>query len=114
MSDIQNLEQEIKIAEDLVKRRQMALRLGEIHEFRVLFRDGYFTTEAARLVQMSTDPRVSKEIQESCLEEARATGFMKRYLSDMVQLGYVAERNLPEQRAVLEELRAAENDEQGE
>jgi hypothetical protein len=105
MSDIQDLEREIAAAEDLVARREMAQRLSENHEFRKLFMDSYFTVEAARLVQMSTDPRVNKEIQASCLQEAQATGFMKRYLSDSIQMGYRAMLELPAKQAALEELR---------
>ena len=106
MEDIQQLEYQIKASEDLLARREMALKLEQNHEFRKLFIEGWFLTEAARLVQMSTDPRVDASIQSSCLEEARATGFARRYLSDSIQMGYKALTDLPQMRATLDELRA--------
>jgi hypothetical protein len=106
MSDIAKLEHEIALKKDLVERRDRALKLSENFEFRKLFIEGYFKEDAARLVQMSTDPRLASDIRESCLEEARATGFMRRYLSDMVQMGHVAARELPDMYETLAELRA--------
>jgi hypothetical protein len=108
MSDIQDLEQGIEDAKEVVNRRQMALKLFENYEFRKLFIEGYFLEDAARLVQMSTDPRVKPENQQACLEEARATGYMRRFLSDCVQFGAVFERDLPQMHATLAELRAEE------
>jgi hypothetical protein len=108
MSDIQDLEQGIKDAEHLIERRKMAIKLYDSREFRVLFVEGYFTEEAARLVQLSADPAMDPGQRGDALSMAQATGHTKRYLSMMVQMGAVAERELPEMRAALEELRAAE------
>lgn len=109
MSDIQDLEQGISDAENLLERRQMAMRLANNRDFRILFIDGYFLQDAARLAQMSTDPRIDPKIQASALDEARATGFMRRFLSDCIQMGAVAERELPDMHATLEELRGVED-----
>lgn len=108
MSDIQALEQNIKDAEELSSRRQMALKLSENHEFRKLFIDGFFLLEAARLVQMSSDPSVGVQERADALSMAQATGHMRRFLSMTVQMGAVAERELPDMRATLEEIRAEE------
>ena len=109
MSDIQDLEQGISDAENQLERRQMAMRLANNRDFRILFIDGYFLQDAARLAQMSTDPRIDPKIQASALDEARATGFMRRFLSDCIQMGAVAERELPDMHATLEELRGVED-----
>lgn len=111
MSDIQDLEQDIKDAEFLVERRQMAIKLYDNREFRVLFTEGYFTSEAARLVQLSADPALDPAQRGDALAMAQATGHMKRYLSMTVQMGAVAERELSEMRSTLEELRAVEDGE---
>lgn len=108
MSDIQDLEQGIKDAEELLERRTMALKLSANREFRKLFTDGYFLEEAARLVQLSADPALSLEQRADALAMAQATGHMKRYLSMCVQMGAVAERELPDMHDALAELRAVE------
>jgi hypothetical protein len=58
---------------------------------------------------MSTDPRISETIQKSCIEEARAAGFVKRYLSDIVTMGYKAQDDLIATNAELDELRVDVN-----
>lgn len=111
MSDIQALERDIKNNEALVEHRNLAIKLSENFEFRKLFHEEYFVSEAARLVQLASDPALTKEQQADALEMAKATGHTRRYLSMIVQMGYHAERELPDQRAALEELRAAESEE---
>lgn len=108
MSDIQDLEQGIADAKDLISRRDAALKLSENREFRSLFIDGYFKEEAARLVQLSSDPALNTDQRADALAMAQATGHMKRYLSMAVQMGAVAERELPDMEAELETLRALE------
>jgi len=108
MSELQDLEQGIKDAEDLVSRRNMAIKLAGNHEFKTLFLDHYFTTEAARLVQLSADPILDSNKRADALAMAQATGHMKRYLSMMVQMGAVADRELPDMHAALDELRSVE------
>jgi hypothetical protein len=112
MSDIQDLEQGIKDAEHLLERRQMALKLYDNREFRVLFVDGYFKDEAARLVQNSTEPKYDAQQRADSLAMAQATGHARRYLSMAVQMGAVAERELPQMHAMLEHLRALPEGEQ--
>lgn len=108
MSDILELEQGIENAKTLISRRQAAMKLAENPEFRDIFMKDYFETEAARLVQLSGDPALDNQQRADALAMAQATGHTKRYLSMMIQMGAVAERELPEMEATLEELRAYE------
>jgi len=108
MSDILSLEQGIKDAEELVVRRDMAMKLALNHEFRKLFMEDYFEKEAARLVQLSADPSLSADQRADALAMAQATGHTKRYLSMMIRMGSHVEDELPEMRSTLEEMRAAE------
>jgi len=109
MSDIQDIERDIRNAEDLLGYREMAIKLYDNREFRTLFVDGYFLTEAARLVQLSGDPRLDVNERLDTLHMAQATGHAKRYLSTMVQMGARAAEQLPQLRATLEELRAEDH-----
>lgn len=108
MSELKRLEQQRKDAEDLLQRRDAALRLADNRDFRKLFIDGYFQTEAARLVQMSSDPALTQEQRADALDMARATGHAKRYLSMMVQMANVAERDMEELDNQIEEARNEE------
>lgn len=108
MSEINDLSIDIVHAEELVARRKMALTLSENREFRKLFNEEYFHTEAARLVQLSSDPALTIDQRADALAMAQATGHTKRYLSMAIQMGAVAERELPEMRSALEELRGIE------
>jgi len=108
MSDIQDLEQGIKDAEELVARREMALRLSENRDFRKLILEDFMVTEAARLVQLSADPALDASQRADSLSMAQATGHLKRYLSMMIQMGYAAQRELPEMQATLDEMRGIE------
>ena len=110
MSDIHDLETGIQNAEELVARRNMAIRLSNNPDFRTVFHDDYFVTEAARLVQLSADPSMDPEQRADALAMAQATGHTKRYLSMMFQMGAVAERELPEMRATLDEMRSIETE----
>jgi hypothetical protein len=106
MSDIQELVRDIENAENLLERRNMAIKLSENREFRKLFMEDYFTTEAARMVQLSGDPSMDAQQRADALAMAQATGHTKRYLSMMIQMGAVAERELPDMHAALAELRS--------
>lgn len=108
LSDIQDLEQGIKDAEILINRRRMALKLSENLEFRKLILEDFCVTEAARLVQLSGDPILGDKERADSLAMAQASGHLKRYLSMMIQMGYHAERELPQLHAQLDEMRSVE------
>lgn len=109
MSTVAQLEQQREIAKELIERSDAALRLAENRDFRRLFLNEYFVTEAARLVQMSGDPTLTKQQQDDALEMAKATGHAKRYLSIIVQQAIVSEREMDELEENLVAARAEED-----
>ena len=109
MSDVTALEQQLKDSQDLVNRRQMALKLANNREFRKLILEDFCVTEAARLVQMSSDPAMDAQQRADALSMAQATGHVKRFLSMTVQMGAAAERNLAELEEALAEARAEDD-----
>lgn len=109
MSEVKRLEQQRAGAVELLERREMALRLAENRDFRKLFIEEYFVTEAARMVQMSSDPALTKEQQGDALEMARASGHTKRYLSMIIQMATVAERDMEELDETLRQAREEED-----
>jgi hypothetical protein len=108
MSEVAQLEQQMKNAKEIVARRDLALKLAGNREFRKLILEDFCVTEAARLVQMSSDPALSAEQRADALSMAQATGHLKRYLSMMVQMGNTAARDLISLEESLTEARAEE------
>lgn len=106
MSDVLNLENEINNYEQLRDQRQLAIKLSSNREFKKLFIEDYFVDEAARLVQLSSDPTLTLEQRADALAMAQATGHTRRYLSMVIQMGAVAERDLPAMYEELQVLRS--------
>ncbi|KAB2751792.1 hypothetical protein [Brucella anthropi] len=109
-SDIAELEQGMKDLQELVERKNLAESLSTNRAFKKLILEEYFVQEAARLVQMSGDIRLSELDRSHALAMAQATGHLKRYLSAIVQMGTSAENSLVEANETLDELRAADQD----
>jgi alanine racemase len=108
MSEVQQLEQQLKDAKHLLERRAMALRLAENRDFRTLILDGFCKEEAARWVQLSTDPALNAEQRADSLQMAQASGPLKRYLSVQVTMANIAERELPDIEEAIDAARAEE------
>jgi hypothetical protein len=109
MSEVHQLEQQLKDAKHLIERRDMALRLAENRDFRTLILDGFCKEEAARWVQLSTDPALNAEQRADSLQMAQASGPLRRYLSVQVTMANVAERELPELEEAIDAARAEED-----
>jgi hypothetical protein len=109
-SEIEEVELSIEHARQLVERGQMAERLSRNKEFKTLVLEGYFVNEAARLALLYSDPNVPSEMREHLLRDISAPGCFKRYLSSIVQMGHVAERELREHMETLDEIRAEDGE----
>lgn len=108
MSTVSEFQAQRKTCEELVELRDMALRLSENRDFRKLFIEGFFRDEAARMVQLSEDPILTREQQHDALRMAQATGHAKRYLSMLVVRGNSAAKDIIDLDEQLEELRREE------
>ena len=108
MNEMQQLEQEIKATQEIISRRNLALKLSENHEFRKLILDEYFVKEASRLIHIAGDPSLDEKQRADALQMALATGHLKRYLSAIVGMGQAAENSLPDKYAMMDELRSEE------
>jgi hypothetical protein len=106
---VEQLEQQRRDNDELMARRDAALRLAENKDFRRLFIKEYFVEEAARLVQLSGDPALTPQQQADSLEMAKATGHCKRYLSVIVQQAAKAESDNEDIDDMLREVEAAED-----
>jgi hypothetical protein len=111
MSDIIQLEQQLKNAKLLLERKEKALRLAENREFRELILEGFCRDDAARFAQQIGDPALDKKQQEDAASMAAASGHLLRYLRVITQQGDVVGREVADIEAMIEELRAAGDDE---
>jgi cation transport regulator ChaC len=111
MSQVTQLETQLKTAKELVRRRQMALALSNVPAFKELIIDDFMTKEAARYVQSSADPALKPDERADALAMAQASGHLKRYLSVIVQMGAHSERELPALEQAIDEARAEEGGE---
>lgn len=111
MSEVSQLEKQLADTKTLVARRDMALKLSKNSDFRKLILEEFCVQEAARYVQASADPALGATERADALAIAQASGHLKRYLSVIVQMGSVAERDLVTLQEAIEEARAAEGDE---
>lgn len=102
-NELAQLEAEISEAEQIVDRRNKAIKLHSNPEFKELFSEQYFVNEAARLVHLSSDPALTSEQRADALSMAQASGHTRRYLSQLVQMGAHYERVLPEMKKQLAE-----------
>lgn len=108
MTQVQNLEKQLSDQKKLKDRAAAALRLGQNREFKRLILDEFCGTECARYAQESGDPALNAEQRADALAMAQASGHLRRYLSIVVRMGAMADRNIADIEEHLEEARAEE------
>jgi hypothetical protein len=109
MLQIKNLENQIAANKAQVRRGELAFKLGNIPEFKELIMDEFMTAEVIRNVGLSADPSLPENQRADALAMAQAGGHLKRYLSAQVQMGRVAEREIPDLEASIQELLSEED-----
>lgn len=110
MTDIEQVEKHIEDLKKHAERKNLALRLEHIPEFKQLILDGFCEADCARFVRTSTDPSMQPEARMDSLAMAQAAGYLRRWLSTCVQMGIRAEHEIDQHRVELEELRAEGKD----
>jgi hypothetical protein len=104
MLQITQLERQIEANKAQVRRGELVMKLSNISEFKELIMEEFMTAEVIRNVGLSADPALPKEQRADALAMAQAGGHLKRYLSAQVQMGRVAEREIPDLEANIQEL----------
>lgn len=106
--EIEQMEAQKENAKELVRLRDLALKLASNREFRLLILDQWMKTEAARYVQLSADPSLKDGERADALAMAQATGHLKRWLSVTVKMGNIAADEIKDLDEAIEEARAEE------
>jgi len=109
-SAMETAEREIEIsieqARSVVARKDAVMRLRQNPDFRLIFDDGYFIQEPARLVSLLTDPEwAGDEKQEEIMRDMYGVSATRQYLVGIVGFGRQMERNIASSETQLEELR---------
>ena len=109
--DIQMLELSIEHAQEMVDLRDEVLRLSNNDTFKKVIMQGYFENEAVRLVHLMGDPRLKEADREAVQRDMMGIGALKRFLSNMVQMGNAAEKEIADHRETLASIEAENSDE---
>lgn len=104
-NEIARIESHIEGLKKLIEKRDLALRLEQIPEFRKLILEGYCMEECARYTHMSVNPTVSVEERMFALQMAQSSGLLKQFLSAAVRMGNQAVKETREGEAAILELR---------
>lgn len=107
MSNVEQIELTIEHAREMVKRRDMAMKLTSNREFKALVLEGYMKDESVRMTHLLADPNMQQH-RNAIVESLSAIGQFKQYMSQIVTMGDMAERELADAEEALEEERKAE------
>lgn len=105
MSTISEFKAHIEQLTPFVERKELALKLENIREFRKLILEDFLEKECARFTKLSVDFGASEEDRADALGMAQAAGYFQRWWNTIVTLGTQAERSIAETKESLEELR---------
>lgn len=107
-SQVQDLENQLQEALELIKLRDRAKRLVNNKDFKEIIENQFCLLECARLAQASADPNLSAQDRELALSMAQAAGHLRRFLQAIFLKAAQAERDLEELRANIEAARYEE------
>jgi hypothetical protein len=110
-SSVNELEHQRKDLKARVELRDAALKLSSNRDFRKLILDEFLEKEAARNIRLSTDPAMDERQQADCIRAAQASGYLKRFLSYIMQSGAQAESDIRDIDEAIAEARAEEDQE---
>ena len=103
---VDGLEDQLADARELLERRDIALRLSNNRDFRVLILEGFCSKDAARLASESGDPSLTPQQRADAMAMAQAGGHLKRFLSAAFQMGAIAGNEIGDIEQALVEARA--------
>lgn len=103
------IEISIEAARAAVERKEILQALFQVKEFKLIFEEGYFKEEPARLVSLLNDPEwAGDEKQEELLRDMYGISALRQYLMGQHQMGVQMERSIAASEAELESLRSEE------
>lgn len=112
MSDITTLELTIEQAKAAVKLRDHADKLLKNRDFKALFDDEYFDSYVKNTALMLSEVKVDDpKMHEDLVLELEAVGRVRGFIRSVFQKGAMADKSIVEAEEMIDELRAAGEDE---
>lgn len=106
---IEQIELSIEQAKGMVDNMKSLRNLTNNPDFKNIILDGYFRDEASRVVLLKADPSMQKEFDQAYLTNSIiAIGYLRQYLSSIMQMGQQAERDIFNAEKTREEILAEE------
>ncbi len=102
---IEELEEQKRQFELMIRRKTLSQKLSLNPEFRELILEDFCEKECARYAQNSGNPALTPEARADCLGMAQAAGHLRRFLSVVIQMGNTAEDRMEEMEQALVEER---------
>jgi hypothetical protein len=102
---IEQIELNIEDAKQVVARKRAVEALLKNPSFKKVITEGYFKEEASRLVLLKADMNYQTEESQTQIDKSIiGIGYLRQYLSSLMQLGTMAENAIASDEATLQEL----------
>tara|TARA_Y100001968_G_C19201642_1_gene640275 strand:+ start:371 stop:715 length:345 start_codon:yes stop_codon:yes gene_type:complete len=111
MTEIENLEEHRKIAQETVAKRDEVLKLYENDVFKRVVIEGFCRDEAVRCANAAGNPGIEERDEKQLLQMSMAGGHLVRYLRTIIQQGDASEGSIKEIDEHLDAMRADNADE---
>ena len=107
------IEISIEAAKGAVERKNAIQRLHKNPDFRLIFVEGYFQREPARLVSLLTDhEHASEEKQRELMNDMLGISSAQEYLRGVHSMGVAMERQIASSEQTLEDMRNESEEEE--
>ncbi len=104
---IQEIEVNIKEAQQIVELGKAMERLRNNRDFKKVVMEGYFEKEAVRLVHLKADPAMQDEVrQKAILSQMDAIGNLNQYFETVFHRANLATKAIAADEETIDELRA--------
>lgn len=109
--DLETIELSMKHAKKAIDSKVALERLTRNRDFKAIVLEGYFESEAVRLVLLKSDPNMqSDESQKEILKQIDAIGSLRQYLRNVMHMGDMAGKAMEDYEQSREEILQEELD----
>ena len=111
MSELTELQEELKVQESLVQTKEAVTRLLNNADFQKIIMEGYIKDEMHRHMTLAICDKLSVEDRELNNSLAKSAAALSNYLETIIQMGRIAEEDVEQINDRIEELQSQGEDE---
>lgn len=104
-TQIQQIEQENAQHREHIAMADVAKRLKDNKDFKVLISDYFCTKECARYAKVSSDFNLSEESRQDALANAQAAGHLERFINNVIQMGDMGAKAIRDNEREIDQIR---------